>query len=113
MSGFFVCSRLVTLVEHGLLLRQGKGRHERPRIALGRGSHPSFSTQRATVATRTTRIAESRDAYGNNQTGNTGSGITKVGGATLSPKTSRAATAWDSSFGSAMSTVFPRRIASS
>jgi bacterial/archaeal transporter family-2 protein len=37
----------------------------------------------------------------------------KVGGATLSPKTSRAAAAWDSSFGSAMSTVFPRAIASS
>jgi hypothetical protein len=99
--------------EHGLLLWQGKCRHERPRIALSRGSHPSLSAQsdgcyeddsHSGVSRRTRKQSNRQYWIGD---------YDKVGGVTLSPKTSRAAAAWDSSFGSAMSTVFPRRIASS
>jgi hypothetical protein len=113
VSELFVCSELVTLVEHGLLLWRGKCRHERPRIALSRGSHPSLSTQSDCCYEDDSHSGVSRRIRKQSNRQYWIGDYDKVGGATLSPKTSRAAAAWDSSFGSAMSTVFPRRIASS
>ena len=97
-----------TVAEDNGVVRRDHSRAVRARSLL------PFHCRPPKMADRREDSTEPLLAYGNNQTGNAGSGdYDKVGGATLSPKTSRAAAAWASSFGSAMTTVFPRRRASS